>query len=329
MMGLYLGAPIMNLLDIYKELNTEEKCLTFLEHMRWPGGVKCVACESLRISRITAKGKLNKKTGKRSPDRELYQCNECRFQFTATTGTVYHDTHLPLSKWFLAIALITESKKGISAAQLSRALGVQYRTAWYLAHRIRKAMEDANPPKLTGTVEVDETYIGGKQKGLKRKLKNKEVVMGIRERGGDLRLIHIENNDIIALRREMKQHIDPNVKTVMTDEWSAYPAAIKEAGLTTKHETIRHKEKIYVEGNVYTNTVESAFSLFKRGLMGAFHKVSLKHLQRYLNEFSFRFNNRKDANLFGLTVRRMALAGNLPYAKLVAEDAFTPFVRKD
>lgn len=319
----------MNLLDIHKELNTEEKCLAFLEHMRWPNGVKCLACDSDKISRIVAKGKLNKKTGKRSPDRELYQCNECRKQFTETTGTVYHDTHLPLTKWFLAIALITESKKGISANQLKRALTVNYRTAWYLAHRIRKAMEEANPPKLTGTVEVDETYIGGKQKGLKRKLKNKEVVMGIRERGGDLRLIHIENNDIIALRREMKEHIDPKVQAVMTDEWSAYPTAIKEAGLTTIHETIRHKEKIYVQGNIHTNTVESAFSLFKRGIAGAFHKVSLKHLQRYLNEFSWRFNNRKNPDLFGLAVRRLALAGNLPYAKLVAEDAFTPFVRQN
>ena len=137
----------MNLLDVYKELNTEAKCLAFLEHMRWPKGVKCLSCESLRIPRIISKGKLNKKTGKRSPDRELYQCNDCRFQFTATTGTVYHDTHLPLHKWFLAIALITESKKGISANQLSRALGVQYRTAWYLAHRIRKSYGGRQPPK--------------------------------------------------------------------------------------------------------------------------------------------------------------------------------------
>lgn len=318
----------MNLLDIHNELNTEEKCLTFLEHMRWPDGVKCLSCQSSKIGQITSKGKLNKKTGKRSPDRHLYQCKECRFQFTATTGTVYHDTHLPLTQWFLAIALITESKKGISAAQLSRALGCQYRTAWYLAHRIRKAMIEENPAKLTGIVEVDETYIGGKQRGLTRKLKNKEVVMGIRERGGDLRLIHIESNDIYALRREMKEHIDPKVKEVITDEWTAYPAAIKEAGLETTHETIRHKDKIYVQGHIYTNTVESAFSLFKRGLTGAFHKVSLKHLQRYLNEFSYRFNNRKDANLFGLTVRRMALAGNLTYAKLIEENAFTPFVRK-
>ena len=155
----------MNLLDVYKELNTEAKCLAFLEHMRWPGGVKCVACESLRISNIVTKGKRNRKTGKVGPDRHLYQCNDCRFQFTATTGTVYHDTHLPLHKWFLAIALITESKKGISANQLARALKVQYRTAWYLAHRIRKAMIVPDQPKLKGTVEIDETYIGGRQRG--------------------------------------------------------------------------------------------------------------------------------------------------------------------
>lgn len=318
----------MNLLDVHKELNTEAKCIAFLEHMRWPDGVKCLSCQSPRITPILAKGKLNKKTGKRSPDRELYQCKECRFQFTATTGTVYHDTHLPLTQWFLAIALITESKKGISAAQLSRALGVQYRTAWYLAHRIRKAMIEANPPKLTGIVEVDETYIGGKQKGHRRKILNKEVVVGIRERGGDLRLIHVEDSTAPTLSREIKNHVDPKVKMIVTDELTAYPSAMIGAGIKGgQHETIKHKEKIYVRGEVHTNTVESAFSLFKRGLTGAFHKVSLKHLQRYLNEFSFRFNNRKNPDLFGMTVRRMALAGNLPYAKLIEENAFTPFVR--
>jgi transposase-like protein len=318
----------MNLLDVYKELNTEKKCLAFLEHMRWPEGVKCLSCESLRITRLTSKGKLNKKTGKRSPDRELYQCNDCRFQFTATTGTLYHDSHLPLSKWFLATALIVESKKGISANQLKRALGVQYRTAWYLAHRIRQAMKEANPPKLGGTVEVDETYIGGKHRGNKGKFLNKEVVMGIRQRGGDLRLIHIEAPTAKNLGEQMKEHIDPKVEKVMTDEWQAYPGAMITAGIHgTKHNTIRHRDKVYVIGDVHTNTVESTFSLFKRGVTGAFHKVSLKHLQRYLNEFQFRFNNRKAPDLFGMTVRRMALAGAMPYGKLIEENAFTPFVR--
>ncbi|MGD0506426.1 MAG: IS1595 family transposase [Terriglobales bacterium] len=316
----------MNLLDIYKELNTEEKCLTFLEHMRWPDGVKCLSCESLRITRITSKGKTNKKTGRTGPDRQLYQCNECRFQFTATTGTVYHDTHLPLSKWFLAIALITESKKGISANQLSRALGVQYRTAWYLAHRIRKAMVDANRPKLKGIVEIDETYIGGKQRGHRSKLKNKDVVIGVRERGGDLRLVQTPDNKADTVYQVIAENVAKDAQGIMTDESTIYNFQTTQFH-KVPHERIRHRDKIYVRGDVHTNTVESAFSLFKRGLTGAFHKVSLKHLQRYLNEFSFRFNNRKAADLFGMTVRRMALAGNLPYAKLVEENAFTPFVR--
>lgn len=318
----------MNLLDVHKELNTEAKCLAFLEHMRWPDGVKCLSCESRNVSTFTAKGKLNKNTGKRSPDRELYQCKDCRFQFTGTTGTLYHDTHLPLTKWFLAIALITESKKGMSANQLKRALSVNYRTAWYLCHRIREAMIEQNAPKLTGTVEIDETYIGGKQRGNYRKNLNKEVVMGLRQRGGDLRLVHIESANAENLAAQIKEHVDPKVERVMTDEWLAYPSAMMGAGIHgSKHSTIRHKDKIYVQGDVYTNTVESAFSLFKRGVMGAFHKVSLKHLQRYLNEFSWRFNNRKNPDLFGVAVRRLASAGNLPYAKLIEENAFTPFVR--
>lgn len=318
----------MNLLDIHRELNTEDKCLAFLEHMRWPGGVKCLACESLRITQVISKGKTNKKTGKTGPDRHLYQCNECRLQFTATTGTVYHDTHLPLTKWFFAIALITESKKGISANQLSRALGVQYRTAWYLAHRIRKAMAEANPPKLKGVVEVDETYIGGKQRGHRRQKHNKEVVVGIRERGGDLRLIHSADATTKSLSQHIQANVSPEVKMIVTDEWAAYPAAMISAGIHgSKHETILHKAKIYVRGEVHTNTIESAFSLFKRGVTGAFHKISLKHLQRYLTEFEYRFNNRKSPDLFGMTVRRMAGVGAMPYSVLVEENAFTPFVR--
>ena len=316
----------MNLLDVYKELNTEEKCLAFLEHMRWPKGVKCLSCESLRITRVISKGKLNKKTGKRSPDRELFQCNDCRFQFTTTTGTIYHDTHLPLHKWFLAIALITESKKGISANQLKRALGVQYRTAWYLAHRIRKAMVEADRPKLKGIVEIDETYIGGKQRGHRSKLRNKDVVIGVRERGGELRLVQTPDNKADTVYMVIAENVAKDAQGIMTDESPIYHFETTQYR-NVPHDRIKHRDKIYVSGNVHTNTVESAFSLFKRGVMGAFHKVSLKHLQRYLNEFSFRFNNRKSADLFGMTVQRLALAGNLPYATLIEENAFTPFIR--
>jgi transposase-like protein len=316
----------MNLLDVHQELNTEAKCLAFLERMRWPDGVKCLACKSPRITPITTKGKLNKKTGKVGPDRHLFQCNECRFQFTATTGTVYHDTHLPLTKWFLAIALITESKKGISANQLKRALRIQYRTAWYLAHRIREAMTDPSGLKLSGTVEIDETYIGGKQHGHRRKMRNKDIVLGIRQRGGPVRMIQVKDNKTGTLYEAIAQHVDNKVERIMTDDAGWYNFKLTQFE-RAKHGTIRHSQGEYVRGEVHTNTVESAFSLFKRSITGAFHKLSLKHLQRYLNEFSFRFNNRKDPDLFGLTVRRMALAGAMPYAQLIAENAFTPFIR--
>src|SRR5208282_4186111 len=153
---------------------------------------------------------------------ELYQCNECRFQFTATTGTVYHDTHLPLCKWSLAIALITESKKGISANQLSRALGVQYRTAWYLAHRIRKAMTETDRPKLKGIVEIDETYIGGKQRGNRGKLKNKDVVIGVRERGGQLRLVQTPDNKEDTVYQVIADNVAKDAEAIMTDESTIY-----------------------------------------------------------------------------------------------------------
>ena len=147
--------------------------------------------------------------------------------------------------------------------------------------------------------------------------------MGIRERGGDLRLIHIESPTSEKLSEQLRNHVDPKVKMIITDELQAYPSAMMVAGIRGgQHETIKHRDHVYVRGEIYTNTVESAFSLFKRGLVGAFHKISLKHLQRYLNEFSFRFNNRKSADLFGMTVRRLALVGNLPYAKLVEGNDF-------
>jgi ISXO2-like transposase domain len=234
---------------------------------------------------------------------------------------------LPLAKWFTAIALIVDAKKGMSALQLSRHLRCNYRTAWYLSHRIREAMTEEGL-KLTGTIEIDETYIGGRQHNNWRKLRNKEVVMGIRERGGPLRLIHVESNIAKHLGEQIKKHVSPDAKKVITDELPAYIPAFISAGIKgDKHKTIRHRDKVYVQGDVHTNTVESAFSLFKRAVTGSYHKVSIKHLQRYLDEFSFRFNRREDADLFEQTVSKMAGVKQLPYAKLIEQNAFTPFVR--
>src|SRR5437867_9523606 len=180
----------MRLIDISTAFSSDEKCLTYLENKRWPNGVRCPICGAEKVSKITRKSKT------KNVRAQLYQCLEpsCKQQFSATTGTIFHASHIPLSKWFTAVALIVDAKKGMSANQLKRHLGVNYRTAWYLSHRIREATTQPDGLKLTGTIEIDETYIGGKQHNNWRKLRNKEVVMGIRERGGDLRLIHIESN---------------------------------------------------------------------------------------------------------------------------------------
>ena len=171
----------MNLLNVSKEFATEDACYAMLERMRWPNGVVCLKCGGPKVSpQFKSKGK----TGK---IRRLYQClaKDCRFQFTATTGTIFHDTHLPLNKWFMALALIVDAKKGISANQIKRHLGVSYKTAWHLCHRIRKTMQGSLPEKLTGIVEVDETYIGGADdKRLKRLPKEKLGVVGLMQRDG-------------------------------------------------------------------------------------------------------------------------------------------------
>lgn len=316
-----------SLISIQKELGTEEQCLAFLETLRWPEGVRCLACDHDKVSKFVAKGRprINRKGEEvRSPDRHLYQClnPECGHQFTATTGTIFNDSHLPLQKWMLATAVICNAKKGVSAKQLQRDIAVSYKTAWYLSHRIREAMAVGNfdKPKLTGTVEIDETFIGGKAPYGSPKYYSKTPVVGIRERGGELRFFKTEDATSSTLGKIIKENISPNVEKVVTDEWAAYPRAMMHAGIHgSKHDTIKHKDRIYAIGDVHTNTIESAFSLLKRGIIGSFHRVSIKHLDRYLQEFSFRFNHRNNQELFKLTVAAMVLGIPLPYAKLIAE----------
>jgi transposase-like protein len=162
---------MMKLIDLPAAFGTDEQCLAYLEHKRWPNGVRCPICGADKVSKITRKSKTKNKRA------QLYQCLEptCKQQFSATTGTIFHDSHLPLSKWFTAIALIVDAKKGMSALQLSRHLRCNYRTAWYLSHRIREAMVDKDGLKLTGTVEIGEVYLGGRQRGQKRKKLNKTL----------------------------------------------------------------------------------------------------------------------------------------------------------
>ena len=303
----------MNIRTVNAKFASDEDCLKYIQEMRWPDGVvRCPQCGNKNVKRVersvTSKGK-NKRGW-------FFLCGEktCRSQFSPTSGTIFHDTHLPLIVWFHAITLVLNAKKGISAAQLQRDLGIGgYKTAWYLNHRIREAMREGALPLLGGIVEIDETYLGGKQRGHKGKLKNKDLVMGLRERKGPVRYIQANDRTAQTWARIIAQNLSPDVELVMTDESSSAQSVLKESG---KHEVVRHSAGEYVRGIVHTNSVESAFSLLKRGLIGSFHQLSMKHLQKYLNEFSYRFNRRNNADAFTETVRRMCGFPPLPFAVL-------------
>lgn len=308
----------MNLIDVTKAFQNDDDCLAYLESMRWPDGIRCPVCGCAEICKITRKN-----PGKNNRTR-IYQCLEktCKQQFSATSGTIFNDSHLPLVKWFMAVALVVDAKKGISANQLMEHLGIgSYRTAWYMAHRIRKSMEADVREPLTGIVEIDETYVGGKYHGPNgrgRALKNKEVVIGMKQRNGEVRFFHAIDASAASIAKFIETNISPDVEAVMTDEWNAYPKAMIEAKIHgSKHKTIKHKSGIYVNGDITTNGVESAFSLLKRGIMGQFHWVSIEHLHRYLAEFEYRFNERKNPERFQKTLQRMTNAETMTYAELV------------
>jgi transposase-like protein len=326
----------MNLIDVTSQFATDEQCLAYLEQMRWPDGkVRCPVCGNDRISRITRKsGMVTRKkadgTERTHKQRtQVYQCLEptCKEQFSATKGTIFNDSHLPLNKWFMALAIVVDAKKGISANQLKEHLGIgSYRTAWYMAHRIRKAMEDGEGIKLTGTVEVDETWIGGKSKRRNGRSKKQglpmdqkfDMVMGLRERKGRVKYVHIPDGKRDTIKRVLDKHLSPGVQRVYTDSAAIYDFSIHET-LKKKHRKVNHSIQWVVPGSkIHTNTVESAFSLLKRGLIGSFHRVSIEHLHRYLSEFEYRFNARRAEDRFSDTLRRMMGIEPMPYAELIA-----------
>jgi transposase-like protein len=306
----------MNLIDVTKQFATDEQCLAYLEQMRWPNGVRCVTCGNDKISTIT---RQSRKDNKRTT---IYQCLEptCNQQFSATSGTIFHDSHLPLTKWFMAVALVVDAKKGISANQLKQHLGIgSYRTAWFMAHRIRKAMVETGNP-LGGTVEIDETYIGGRRraKGIRGRGGNKDVVMGLRQRGGPLKFVHVKDVKAATIQEVVEKHVSDDVELIMTDDFSSYPFALRK--YSGRHRRINHSAGYYVAADgVHTNTIESAFSLLKRGVIGSFHAVSIKHLHRYLSEFEYRFNARKDDFRFQRTVARMCGTTPMQYRELTAD----------
>jgi transposase-like protein len=301
-----LNSPKLDLITMMSEYHSHEKCLEVLEDLRWPNGVQCPKCQSFSISRIYA--------------RNQFDCNTCRNRFSVTAGTIFHDSHLPLNKWFAVVYMMIESKKGISANQVKRILNVSYKTAWYLCHRIRAAMAELNAEMLNGTVEVDETWVGGKLEGHGQGIgnykKNKSLVVGIIQRNGKVRMQKIEHADRKTLHKFIKDHAAPDTEIIITDEHPAYQGI---ADQDTKHETVNHKQKEWVKaGDIHTNGIENVWSLLKRSVMGTYHKISKKHLDAYLDELEWRINNRENKYLFRDTLKKLLTSKQMEYQRLIA-----------
>ena len=294
----------INLVSLVDRFHDEDACRKYMEELRWPDGVKCPRCGSDKLSRI-----------KKRPQ---FDCDSCRYQFSVTAGTIFHDTHLPLWKWFLAVYLMVESKKGVSANQLKRTLGVSYKTAWYLSHRIRAALNEVDAQLLKGIVEVDETFVGGEVEGKGRGYKgNKTVVVGAMQRGGNICLQVVRGTDRETLHGFVRKNTAGDTEAFYTDEWPAYRGIADE---DTEHRTVKHRDKEYVaEGDVHTNSIENVWSLLKRSIIGSYHQVSAKHLNAYLDELEFRFNNRENPYMFRDALCKLLVAANLPYAKLIKD----------
>jgi transposase-like protein len=303
-------ADSVNLCNLIEQFGSEEKCRAYLEALRWTDAIICPRCESRKISRIVK--------------RNQFDCDECRYQFSVTAGTIFNDSHLPLWKWFLCVYLLCESRKGMSANQIKRTLGVSYKTAWYLCHRVRAAMKEVNPEPLGGIVEIDETFVGGSRRGegILAAKRAKVPVIGIKQRGGELRFFKAEDIKTGTLAKYIKENVSADVEVIMTDEYASYPLALHRSGIdSTKHKTVKHSAGVYVDGDITTNGIESAFSLLKRGIIGSWHKVSAKHLPAYLDEMTFRFNNRNNPYLFRDTMLKLLEAPVLKYEALTADEA--------
>ncbi len=288
---------------------TDEECRQFLAKMRWPDGITCPKCGSYETPYT-----ITRKATSKNVKRTLYKCRACKKQFTATVGTIFEDSHVSLSKWFAAIYLMCSSKKGVSAHQIHRMLKVAYRSAWFMCHRIREAMRE-DGFLLTGTIEADETYVGGKgrrghpvgywerreieaeargekvehaQKGKRHARMDKAPVFGMLERGGRVRTQYVPTVSSKSLRPLMITNIDVANSRLMTDGHTAY----KTIGLEMRHDVVNH-ELEYTRGDVHTQGIENYWSIVKRGIIGTWHHVGVPYLDQYLREFDYRFNRRK------------------------------------
>lgn len=290
-----------------------EKAREYLEWIRWPDGPVCPHCGEAE-RRYALKGKAHRPG--------LWKCGSCRKQYSVTVGTVFERSKIPLHKWLMATYLLCSSKKGISSHQLHRTLGVTYKTAWFMSHRIREAMRETDPPKLGGggsVVELDETFWGNRGKNKRhgqgrkaaRAWHHKEKVFSLIERGGRVRSYHVERVTADTLKPIIREQVHADTK-IRTDEGAHYRGLGKEF---EEHETVRHSLNEYVRGDVHTNVIEGYFSILKRGLTGVYQHCGKPHLKRYIGEFDFRYNHRHvtdaertEAALQGIEGKRLTYA---------------------
>lgn len=294
----------MNIIQIYTKFPTQESCLLHLEQSRWKNSPSCTYCESKKVYRHAEKSKIR------------WQCGDCKNSFSVTVGTIFHNTHVDLQKWFLLISLMLNAKKGLSSYQAARDIDLRRPTVWSMMHRIRNAMKD-DGTLLSGIIEMDETYIGGKPRRGNNRDDDQEggsnprgrgtkkiPVVGMVERKGKVKAQKVSKNALKAkdFHALIRKGIDTGMSVLITDEYRGYA----KINPILPHTRINHSER-YVRGQIHTNTIESFWAIVKRGIIGQYHKVSAKYLDKYLDEFCFRYNGRNESGeaLFGRALSKM------------------------